>query len=871
MWSYGRCILEGLSIVAISNVVEPMFTDSYKKQTQDDMHCRLMKHAKFKTVENYMMGLSNKGTNQFDRRRSSISELDMETFVANILGEEVLLDIIQNYKEIPSAKMSSTTLQGDGLKISASHKESHLEHVVSLLALSSIGDLARGNSSRIDWSLVSPGQYSLDLAKKVALQMGLTAVSIMGFNKAFGYVSTWSPRLGVQPHFFRRCFKLGLVGILSYVFMTATIEALYEAAEEFSQEEFERSELGREVATKSNRSVEGPQAPFRSLFGSISELETAAHESVDSNKLYPYSLDESDRANRAGATPEDPFHANRLANVVMALPAAHEGFLYTMCAFKRFAQISGSPTFSCLLTALCYALSKWKEGDVQSALLGFIPEDLDDTGPVTDYGDMDRTIYNFSRSLMLSLGYIASKNVLVPVAMYAGTNVHMLFDEFLLRNDFIKENSFVWGKMVQLTAVTSIVYGKFHDVLIQLRKGGVLHSHVNVINSGNAVPAIQQLCKEGMEVFGALEDINTASTANSKTEQDILRRQWDSFIDFGIAYSMATWYFNQGQTSGGQDKISAKSIGRFSDNRVPPGGRGSNRKSVADHGFSAPIWQKLEENRKRFRAKEAALEKEESTSGFSGGDIFGAFEALARELARSGPLAGGVGLGPDHMDASDNMFHPLDQSINSYLELFSYEIVVQITRMLFPLSRANAAASSGGGARPLFIKQSDYENTVVEHLSGMDDSVLDQVSYAALRRAMFYWELYATEDDVLNLVEAVNTHVMRQMEVVAAQHGEDRNRTGFPTSVCKNETAGIEAQTCTSRYYKELTNWEESCRRKETITALRPYGLTVHRYAKVLATFGAAHPEVRQLADEWEAYLLSSDFQERLKQIARSQ
>mgnify|MGYP003385699405 FL=1 len=838
MGKVGRCIAEGVSIVAIANIVEPMFTESYRNQTMLDSQCRNVKHVKFKAVENYIVNCNN--SHPLRKTHRTISELDLEEFTKNLLGDEVLLDIVESGGSNSSHPGTSQ------------NKGSPIEHVIALLAQAPVelsGRKLIGENERadyIDWSLVSPGQYSADLIKKLALQVGLTVASIAGFNKLFGYVPTWTFNRGLQPHLFRRYFKLGLVGILSYVFMNATIEALYEASEEMAQEEFEQSAL-----------FGGPQFPNAAPPG------VGVMVRANGPELYPYSGDEPYLADRAGATPQDPFHSNRLAHLVVLLPTVHEGLIYTVFAFKRFSHISGSPALSCVLTALCYSLSKWSETDVQSALLGFPVEDTDSPDA---YSDMERIIYNFSRSLMLNLSYIATKNVAVPVAMYSITNVHMLFDEFLLRNDFIKEKSFVWDKVVQLTAVASIIYGKFHDALIRLRKAKVLHSHINVINNGSAVPAIQQLCKEGMDLFGALEDPERMGVP--ETEQEMLRRQWNSYIDFGIAYSMATWYLNRYQqdASDGSPRAGSQAHGRLPGGW--PSGGSANRVAAAGDGFSAPLWKKLEDNRKHFSAQAAAVEKESNkergaAAAFNSGDVFGAFEAIARDLM--GVDANDRPFGPE--SGADGLIHPFDSSVNSYLELFSYETVVEITKLLFPPSCASSS-SAAAVAHRLFISQKDYENTVVEHLSGVDDAVLDQVNYAQLRRAMFFWEEHADEEDVLNLVEAVNTHVMRRMEAVAAQHGAVHNRTGFPTYISK--ASGIEAQTCSSRYYRALDEWEDSCRRKEMITALRPYGLTLHRYNRVLAKFGSTHPEVQQLAREWNAYFSSDEFTVHLRQIARS-
>ena len=70
---YGRCLIEGVTIVAISRLVEPMFHEGYAQRTRQDILARNVKLIKFKGIEYSLFGGSNaktKSTLTFSKHNS---------------------------------------------------------------------------------------------------------------------------------------------------------------------------------------------------------------------------------------------------------------------------------------------------------------------------------------------------------------------------------------------------------------------------------------------------------------------------------------------------------------------------------------------------------------------------------------------------------------------------------------------------------------------------------------------------------------------------------------------------------------------------------------------------------------------------------
>lgn len=890
---FARYFLEVAVLMGVSQGVEYLYLNKYTVLTKENSEAAETRTKKLKHIRNIIRPTTVHQTDDIALQQ----EIAIEEFLENLGGGDYFL--------CKSLNENNEKLGNCSHKKCDAHSGT-LAHIISSLAPHDrqFTKLSDSNTNdvfnEINWGLVSPKEYSKDLFIKLALQLGLSFGSVHVLNKIYGHIPTFPgvkvfSTIGVsgknsvvstvfnnitsqswrKPNFLRRGFLFGVTSIVGYWVMNSCVELLFE------ENQFTKKMLGLKYGVLNiggEKSMGGganrAMIPFVLENGENVVVSIPGNESlVHLPNAWP------------GATERDPFHPCRIGWMV-ALPVMQEGILYSALFYNRLYGICGSRLAAYISTAVCYALSSWKCTDFQAAGLGFnnitlfdndwdFPDSEDPVNmyltAIEDIDHADRMIYNFVRSLVLQASFIATGNICAPIAISIYSNFNMLFDEFVGRNDFVQEDSWLWNAAIWGAGLTGMWFETFHGILNDLRKRGIINSHINVLQNSEPVSGVTKLCKSGMFNFNNRAAIirsrcldgSTCVGTSAKIEHDTMKNvnvdivgddyvvhDRNVFVDFEYAFAMATWYFHNPHSSM-PGAVWQEQIYDPSDS------------NMTKSKYSAPLWLKLAENKKKYNLVEeenAEIDdesKDERTKIWSFADVWDVMEAMQRS-AISGE---GVGMAEMKRVVDEvNWDNGEDQKsgFGTLLDLLAFQSNQLLTKLQFPNNIEGKSV----------IRLSHFSNAVVDNLSGIGNDILDNINYEKIERCICYWERYASEEDVLNLIEETNQTMKRCMEKAAAEFGGRNHQNENSYKICISRDPKI---SFSEYYFTSLDRWIASYRQRELISTLRPYGLTCTRYQEIVAAYGAIYPEVYNLSQTWDAYFNGMEWKKHIRDMALSQ
>jgi hypothetical protein len=145
---------------------------------------------------------------------------------------------------------------------------------------------------------------------------------------------------------------------------------------------------------------------------------------------------------------------------------------------------------------------------------------------------------------------------------------------------------------------------------------------------------------------------------------------------------------------------------------------------------------------------------------------------------------------------------------------------------------------------------------LLPHVIAFDPSLLRQ-----FKQRLFFWDETATEDELLDLIQETNAHVLEK-----ALRSVDKYRHSRGAWLCL-ELQGQEEVTedDLKEYYSDLEKYVLVLIEREEYLYTYLYGLSPHRLKGLIQSRGRDYPAVLELAKSWDHYFESEEFTKKIR------
>jgi membrane protease YdiL (CAAX protease family) len=132
------------------------------------------------------------------------------------------------------------------------------------------------------------------------------------------------------------------------------------------------------------------------------------------------------------------------------------------------------------------------------------------------------------------------------------------------------------------------------------------------------------------------------------------------------------------------------------------------------------------------------------------------------------------------------------------------------------------------------------------------------------KRHVFYWDECATEEELLDLVQEINAHVLekifRSVDLFRVTRGAWMCMELQGQEILTKE----EEQALLEEYLPDMESYISVLRQREWFSYTKVYGLTPHRLKSLIARRGREYPKLVELSENWEKYFQSDELREKI-------